>query len=649
MHMSDLYSQIVQYMIDDYEDCREGGTSGALTLVITYLEEEYSIQFRTRAKRLYRQLLEAPDEESLSAKTELARFLMEALYKDNRLKSRGNKKGLSIDDPVLKPFIAILKSGEEASDGPQKNSSRKNKAILLETQKRLPENIDLIEDDHLKALIEVLLQNDVRIKSYNVCNRLFELREDNALGSLGARLKDGIDRGEPGWWGSGTSFVTFFNKEKRYTNGFLDERGFKRKEWNTAEWWERVFQDPSSVDVELNVIIECALSIQASLEIKNWTSDLGRVKDLPIRLVDLYLRQNESHGLSSRPSNEEDMIRLVLSMNDKRYRRAVVPLQLDPRTGAGLFVMGKEQAERHGRGVVSFPNTHATFALVDYKMGSPLWGELTGSKNAVGNQLPIVPHDCFIVPPDPGDMKADNLVEEEWRRPLRELMARYDLWAQKEGPETSFASYRNNPSMSLGAMPSDCPEAYRQYFATSSATVKRGIRLEDYTPDAEEPVDAVVPACLVGYLKDRGELEGLSLFGPLDIENAYAEGKIRVSYSDSQKRIATYRRMKAHHNGRELGIVLADFIPYVIKSCYTEEAWKGILVDASEKDDFKVCYTKYLKDLEERGIMDTGKASDAERWLSGLMQGKEKRSVSSMVKHWKNTYDERPFDPVGLS
>ena len=349
--MQGLFEEIREYLLNDLDDrIRQGGVEDAL--VVLYHTQRFCGCFRVRSKHLYGALLQARRNgdavKVAHAKRALAIFLASALVDDDRLVGKKGKCAPLEAQRVLLPFNTIWNMDEEAL---KKRGVAKD--VLTKIRGRLEDDEDSerarsLEFDALRDLLVAMLRADIRNKNFDASQRLMELKEDALITSLGEAPPEDLSRKElqERREDDVRAYISCFSNRARRASLLHQLLGFDRAK-NTHDWWVGVIECPEKADPELGNLITCSTSIRATVFLDNLRN--GRTTDLPIQLVDMYLartKRGDSNARLDVGQVKTDVTNLVMCMQNETYKRAIIPLAIDVRTGGGVYLMGREQLKR---------------------------------------------------------------------------------------------------------------------------------------------------------------------------------------------------------------------------------------------------------------------------------------------------------------
>ncbi len=568
--MPDLREEILWYLWEGYRDYKQGRRESCLPL--DYLRDECARAFRIAVKRGYYQWLRAEGRDRAERAGELLLLVVDALLNDDRLKGKAGKCEPMCERGELAPLVALGLGADGDPWRPYKPSERArasatNKA-LLEAREALASGDDnlVLEDEALCALVFALLEGDVRNKNFGPLERLTETIEDLRAGDDAVCVANpGDDRDQ------------ILSALKKMSAALCVRVGLAAKS-GLASWWDSAAEGNAE---ELQRAVDCLLLGRAEQFLGNAglsapegpkpegeeldadarpgdsepTRLVPRTRDVPVRLVDRYLREQGKLSRGALPLASECLglfDAMASSPDDDAYDNALVPLAIDSKTGGGIFAMGCEQVgrfvEQGSKEADLFPVTAVAPVLVDYRLAQAsaqtgTSAHVRASEFVVARPVTVRPH---VIAPL-GLKGADEYVPALWRFALDGLRKSFERACEPPKPssvrEGSFWTSYRGAGISV---PDGCPEAFRAYFAPSEVEVQafrlRPLSLDDFGEDLQDSDQVVVPWRLVEYFESEGQF-----VGEVRDEVAVRAGKALVSHEEARAYMLRYRAWDKWH------------------------------------------------------------------------------------------------------
>lgn len=482
-----LREQVVSWLYEDFwEIHRNDQRASELVLHILDL---HGRSFRVRAKRLCREAMGGGSR----ARVLLVEFLAQELMGGQRLAGKTGAGRVRLRPMVENESLAVLMEDSPSGRGgarwipcTSEASTSERRTCVDEARKRLsdllvdldnnPARVDSMPVERLLALADQMLLSDTpdgvlaawtaRANAVETC---LELRED-------------LLRGEVALGGMDSMRARGFVESADFAQLVKKQAGRGR----TVEDLRKAFLDVVANSSAANVVIED----MAVEEAKASLADLGRPapradgtlpdpipprkQGLDLGLVERYLRSQGGYSADS-DALCDDLEQLYLSTRgEERYSYLSVPASIDPLTGIGLHLLGREKLARRSLRPL-LPGSNVTVVAVDDRSYEPrtLIGgnELRGvNQQAIDSMVGMIRRGVENLHPVRYDAKLSFL--EDYlppRHALREVSTAlgelyYDYQEMRRIGLRACAA-----SQKVDAPPEDCPERFLRYFESSES------------------------------------------------------------------------------------------------------------------------------------------------------------------------------------
>ncbi len=659
--MDELRDRLMRHVRQDYRAYLADDGLDEEPLLVRYFRGEYENGFRIRMKRVLAEWGVARNEEERQRKASvLLSCALERLLLDDGLTGKAGKCLPACERTELVPLVmAGWPDDREVWRPHPARCSRaqleRTRDALIVARERLkgdaasfgdrsatqadgPSSTPL-DDRSLRELAAMLLSADIRNKNFTPCERVMERGCDLRLAAMGAQL-EGIAVDADELAADRQRILKALNKVPRETRERVGlHEGTALDAW--LAWWDG---SPTADDeLAASRLVSCLLHAKAVDFLRNagvslldddsrgWSAGIARTKDVPVRLVDMYLREVGDQADAGR-ATDEDTLDLLGCMAGGEGEDALVPVRIDPRTGGGLYVMGRRQIERYCQQSDAdpdlFPRKGASLVIVDHLLGSPSG---YGFVDAQGRRAKGVGHRVRVVEPT-GVGYQSEFVRDDWERALSELGRHFQRLSEVplRGSiyEGFWFSYQFNceelQSRPTRRAPAGCPPAYSSYFRAQddARTVPVSLSEEGLGEDLSVDGYAVVPSSLVEYLA---------------VENGQNVGRCfswRTVMRDESPVLRDDAREHMELIQDEYG--LADVLPVVVQGKRSQDRWNKVLQVAVQTDQSYCLFFlgKYAK-RQLPGI-------DARRALAWIRAGR----VDEQGKELLSRIESRAFQAV---